>query len=429
MQPTELLSVRIFKQIVTRQLDSYQTVDDAKVLKTLQLVIGTSFQDSVAILKDEIGINNIDFSELLEEFITELADQVVQNASVSDPVIEQIALINFLSFNEKVNNAKEIQDVIKRLEYKNLKQLLEQSDEQQEIEDLQIALQRTERKILKQKLILEENNITNAASYHTSNAASYVFNDEDNSEKVEDNVIPISQIPLPNKKGLNRVLILRIAAIFIIILIPAGILFYINSNNGDIINISFKNSKSNNSEGSSQSLLNTDNSELLAALDIQEYLNMDIPKNSVLSGISKMIGDVEVVQGYASEDKNNVQIEIISSQNQIDYLNERISGIDDKISRLKSFLNQDLKKEEIDTLNLSLEKLLVLKQQSDKKLYLISKTNLNYNFDGEKLILYLNKNTNPDRFKVRAELDYESDEKKYFLLLDDKELKEIKISY
>ena len=70
----------------------------------------------------------------------------------------------------------------------------------------------------------------------------------------------------------------------------------------------------------------------------------------------------------------------------------------------------------------------MLKQQSDKKLYLISKTNLNYNFDGEKLILDLNKNTNPDRFKVRAELDYESDEKKYFLLLDDKELKEIKIS-
>ena len=84
MGPSEFLSVRLFKQHINEHLPDYYKVNDeqeidSKVLKTVQLALSHSSHDSAYILKQEIQHANIDYVNLIEEYIEELASHYVKD--------------------------------------------------------------------------------------------------------------------------------------------------------------------------------------------------------------------------------------------------------------------------------------------------------------------------------------------------------------
>ena len=79
MRPTEMISVRLFKQHIAEQIPSYTTVEEDRVMLTLQRALSVSIYDSAAILKQELQDANVDFTEVLTNYVSDLADHYVQN--------------------------------------------------------------------------------------------------------------------------------------------------------------------------------------------------------------------------------------------------------------------------------------------------------------------------------------------------------------
>ena len=229
MGPSELLSVRLFKQHIVEQLpDYFKGIDnrevDSKIFKTIGLALSYQSIDSAYVLKNEFKQANLDYLQILEEYVEDLASHYVQDPDCKDEIIEQLIKSNNFSFNQKVEAAKDLQLAIQRSERKRLKEILRANEEGQEAEDLRIVFERLERKALKKRLQVQEEYRPTAndgffSRLGSSNKRAY-YGPSQNSK-------PLKGYSSSSNFGIW----LRVAAILLVILIPAGILLYRNMMN------------------------------------------------------------------------------------------------------------------------------------------------------------------------------------------------------
>ena len=398
MGPSELLSVRLFKQHISEYLPEYLAVDDANVLQTLQRSLSPNLYDSAEFLKIQLKNNQVDFSQVIEDFVSELADHYVQSPEQSDPVIEQLLKNNYFSFASKVESAKELQLAIQLTERKRLKEILRTNDEEQEAEDLRIVFERLERQELK-KFLQETEGFSAAAGYAQM------------SRNYEHTNIASPPLPPSFKKKNTLGHWLKIAAILLVILIPAGILLYRNMLNQTVPTVAKTGEKPDS----------TDDAQYLASEDIGGLLDIRLPDVSIKQVFSEIDSDLDRGQGYASEDVTKIKIEVISKASQLKYLKLKADSIYRKQTDFKNQLKQgNAKKQNPDELRKRIEQLQSARVKCDQLADEIKKSDMLYEFTLKNLKLYSNKDIDPKRFSVREEINPDTREMEYFLLLDDK---------
>ena len=397
MLPTEMISVRLFKQHIAEHIPSYTTVEEDKVMLTLQRALSVSIYDSAAILKQELQDANVDFTEVLTDYVSDLADHYVQNPAIADPVIEHLLTTNFLSFATKVEEAKELQLAIQRKERKRLKELLRANDEEQEADDFRIAFERIERKELKKQLQeLDE----------LSPEANYLFDNEDSNEGIR---------PLQANSSNNRIW-MRVAALLVLVLIPVGIFLFRN-----VADTTFDPAVAKKGDKP-----NVDDSKYLASEDISKLVEVSLPDASNKIVISEIDSDIDRGQGYANEDDLSIEIKVVSKANQLDYLKLKSDSIRNKQNELRALLkNKNIKKQKVKELNKLISQLGIARVKCIQMSNEIKRTDMYYEFTLKNLTIYTIKEIDPKRFNVREDLDVDTRESIYVLLLDGKEIKPI----
>lgn len=397
MGPSELLSVRLFKQHIAEHLPEYSAVDDDKVLKTLQLTLSHYSHDSAYILKQEVQNAKIDYFNLIEEYIEDLAAHYVQDPTTKDVVLELLIKSNNFSFNQKVEAAKELQLAIQRNERKRLKELLIAHDEQQEAEDLKIAFERLERKELK-KFLQETEEFSEAAGYAQMSR---------NYDRT--NLAP-PPLPPSFKKKNTMGHWLKIAAIFLVILIPAGIIMFRNISEPTSTGLAKKDKQ-----------VKPEEPQYFAAEDISGLLEIDLPVEDIKNVISEIDSDLDRGQGYASEDDSKIEIRVVSKTRQLAYLKNKMDTIGRKINQINSQLKQGkVHLKTVKELQIQIEQLQTAERDCRNLSEQITKAEMHYEFIKSRLTICSNKEIDPKRFTVREGINLDTYEKEYFLMKDDK---------
>jgi hypothetical protein len=400
MLPTEMISVRLFRQHIAAHLPEFATREEDIVLQTLQRALSVNVYDSAAILSQELQDNQVDFKEVLTAYISDLADHFVQNPNDSDPIIDQLLATNFLSFATQVEEAKELQLAIQRKERKRLKELLRANDAEQEADEFRIAFERIERKELKKQLQEME---------ESSSAANYSFDIQDSDDGIR---------PLQTKSSNNRIW-MRVAALLVLILIPVGIFLFRNA-----ANTTFDPTVAKNGDKP-----NVEDSKYFASQDISDLVEVSLPDASNKMVVSEIDSDIDRGQGFANEDDLNIEIEVVSRANQLKYLKLKSDSIQRKINDFKTKLKRgDLKKQDAEKLRKLTEQLQIARSKCDQLSKDILSAEMHYEFTLKHLTIYSNKNIDPKRYTVREEIDVDSRELKYFLMLDGKIVKPIELS-
>lgn len=377
MVPSEIISVRLFKEHIAEYLPDYSSVDDQNVLHTLQQLINLNVYDSAKFLKQEIQGNDLNFEEVLEEYVSDLANHFVQNPISSDTIIDQLLINNFFSFVSKVEEAKELQIVIHRNERKRLKELLVAHDEQQDAEDLRIAFERLERKELKKRLQEEEGS---------------------------------AQLVTSQRPSFSVGMMLRVAAILVVILIPAGIILFRNMSDSTSTGFAKNDSQSQ-----------VEDAQYAAAEDISGLLEIDLPVEDIKNVIAEIDSDLDRGQGYASEDDSKIEIRVVSKSKQLAYLKNKIDTIGRKIIKINSQIKQGTAhKNTLKELKMQTEQLQIVQRDCRELYEQIKKNEMHYEFTKTRLIIYSNNEIDLKRFTVREEINVDTYEKEYFLLKDDK---------
>jgi hypothetical protein len=385
MSQTELLSVSLFKQHISVHLAGYLEVESDNVLVTLQQAISNSGNDSFHILKQELEKISVNIGDVLEDYISDLADHFVQNPNISDSIINQLLRTNFLSFVSKVEAAQEVRVAIQRVERKRLKELLQEQEELQEEEDLRIVLQRFERKSKKQ--LLQE--IENQNEFEVAQ--------ENNTNHVDQSA---SMSKKPNSAKANWNFVIRIAAIFILFLIPVGVsVFFFNGNSNSVPN------------GNSNENQETNGTVYAETGDLKELRSIDIPV-AISSNASTKLKSNEITQGYGQDyqKQDNISITLISYKNQITYLNNKIDSLESKYKELQT---KKIKNKQITLQSINDTKLKCSKEKI--KLLALEST---YDFKNNNLKLFKQERIDLKSIKVYS-LNDENEHKVYYLQIEE----------
>jgi hypothetical protein len=137
MIPSKLTSVHLFKKHITEFDVNFQFKDDEYLLNVIQLIIKSSEEERIRLLKNELNGIEINYEKFFEDYITQLVDHFVQITEVNDPIINELLESNSFSFADKVEEGMILKTAILRFERKQLKEVLIQFDQQQEEYPLQ----------------------------------------------------------------------------------------------------------------------------------------------------------------------------------------------------------------------------------------------------------------------------------------------------
>jgi hypothetical protein len=379
MNPTDIISVRLFKRHITEYLPEYSSIDDQNVLQTLQQLISLNVHDSALFLKKELEGNGVNFEEVLEEYVSDLAEYFVQNPKSSDSIIDQLLTNNFFSFASKVEEAKELQIVIHRNERKRLKELLVAHDEQQDAEDLRIAFERLERKELKKRLQEEEG----SAHLVTSQRPSFSVG-----------------------------MMLRVAAILVVILIPAGIILFRNVSDSTSTGLA---------ESDNQNEVNE--TQFVASEDISDLIQIDLP-DELINNLDIPLLTSESSMGYAQE-LDVISVHLISNEQKGIYLKEKIEKLESKKRLMSDKHENDLKSGNIKAkgpesieYQKTKEQLDLTIKECESLLTSIHKKENTYFFDNQSIDLFSSSLSKKDPFKVYERKNNEEDVSvEYYLLI------------
>jgi len=289
MSPSDLVSVRLFKQHVAAKIPDYRDVEDAKVLQTLINFADYNQQGGIQFLINEFQNSEVDFLEILEDFMSDLVDDYFHHQKSLDPVVLKLRSTNNFSFESKFSALKELEIAVQRAERARLKEILRINNAKQDEEDLTIALTRFERKNLKQKL--KDSDISTAQPAALLHRISLI------------------------KSGMWW----KIAAIFLFILIPAGILLFNNSVNTFTPIVAKSDNKTKDIRD-----------QYYAVEDISRLIKIDLPKETISVIISAVTSD-QPIFGYAHETEE-IEIHVISNKEQLDYLTRKLEYIEDTLS-------------------------------------------------------------------------------------------------
>ena len=374
MIPSDLISVRLFKNCVAQFDPDYISEDDYIVLNTLQRAFdnNSNIVDSTLILSRELNQINIDFSVIIENFVSTLAEHYFQNENNSDPIITQFLNTNQFGFLSKVEEMRELQIAFKRLERKRLKELLKAEDELEEMEDLRIAFQRIERKEKKAILQKIEEELKSA------------FRDKGSIHSLNENEL---------KQNINWRFVSRIAAIFILILIPTGISIYLFNSKTTYISQKEKDKEQK------------DNNFIAEIVDITDLKKIDVPPMVSNQGTTILETSEQVVQGFGLV-KEKIIITCISFNDQIVYLDQKIKSLETKHKELNTKKIKD-KQSTLSSLNETAKKCALMKEA-------LLKLESTYEFKNDKLKLVKQQKIDLKLIKVYS-ISTSVEQKTYYL--------------
>ena len=374
MIPSDLISVRLFKNCVAQFDPDYISEDDYIVLNTLQRAFdnNSNIVDSTLILSRELNQINIDFSVIIENFVSTLAEHYFQNENNSDPIITQFLNTNQFGFLSKVEEMRELQIAFKRLERKRLKELLKAEDELEEMEDLRIAFQRIERK--EKKAILQK----------IEEEQKSAFRDKGYIHSLNENEL---------KQNINWRFVSRIAAIFILILIPTGISIYLFNSKTTYISQKEKDKEQK------------DNNFIAEIVDITDLKKIDVPPMVSNQGTTILETSEQVVQGFGLV-KEKIIITCISFNDQIVYLDQKIKSLETKHKELNTKKIKD-KQSTLSSLNETAKKCALMKEA-------LLKLESTYEFKNDKLKLVKQQKIDLKLIKVYS-ISTSVEQKTYYL--------------
>ena len=373
MIPSDLISVRLFKNCVAQFVPDYISEDDHIVLNTLQRAFdnNSNIVDSALILSRELNQFNFDFSVIIEDFVSTLAEHYFQNETNSDPIITQFLNTNQFGFLSKVEEMRELQIAFKRLERKRLKELLKAEDELEEMEDLRIAFQRIERK--EKKAILQKIEEEQQAAF-SDNVYDHSFNENELKQKT------------------NWRFITRIAVIFILILLPTGISIYLFNSKTTSVSVKKEDKKQ-------------ESKNLYAEIvDIADLKKIELPATVSSQGTTSLETS-EQGFGFAQQEEK-ITITCVSFDNQIVYLDQKIKTLESKNKELQSKKIKD-KQSALSSLNETAKKCALMKEA-------LLKLESTYEFKNDKLKLVKQQKIDLKLIKVYS-LSTSVEQKTYYL--------------
>jgi hypothetical protein len=283
-------SIDMFRDLVSEYNAAYRSVSEETVSSDAKELLG---------LPNDVMVSTLDFKtinkeELKETFLSDLALHYLQDTSTEDPII--LALIKeAVLFQPYLEEARLFSQAFARVQRKANKRLLQEMEEELEAEELFHAFNRLQRK--ENKAVLQ--------SIQAS------------------------------KQSKAFQMVLRIAAILLLIAIPAGILrvyFMGDSNNGST------NTAENDPKKPQSS------SDYFAST----YVDIKLPKPSEETSTVNAEA-TKTAMGYAKSEEE-FKIIIINLQPQISYLQKREKEIQSRISALKNKTFKH-KKSTLDSLN------------------------------------------------------------------------------
>lgn len=281
----------MFRDLVSEYDAAYRSVSVRDVLSDAKELLGI-WND---VMESTLDYTTINKEELKEAFLSDLALHYLQDPSTQDPVILALLSESAALFQPYLEEARLFSQAFARVHRKANKRLLQEMEEELEAEELFHAFNRLQRK--ENKAVLQ--------SIQAS------------------------------KQSKAFQMVLRIAAILLLIAIPAGILrvyFMGDSNNGST------NTAENDPKKPQSS------SDYFAST----YVDIKLPKPSEETSTVNAEA-TKTSMGYAKSEEE-FKIIIINLQPQISYLQKREKEIQSRISALKNKTFKH-KKSTLDSLN------------------------------------------------------------------------------
>jgi hypothetical protein len=373
MIPSDLISVRLFKNCVAEFVPDYISEDDHTVLNTLQRAFdnNSNIVDSALILSRELNQFDIDFSVIIEDFVSTLAEHYFQYENNSDPIITQFLNTNQFGFLSKVEDMRELQIAFKRIERKRLKELLKAEDALEEMEDMRIAFQRIERK--EKKATLRKIEEEQQAAF-SDNVYDHSFNENE------------------LKYEINWRFVTKIAAVLILILIPTGISVFLFNSKTTFISQREKETKKQ------------ENNFVAEIVDITDLKKIDVPPIDSNQGTT-FLETSEQGFGFAKEEVKII-ITCLSFNDQIVYLDQKIKSLETKHKELNTKKIKD-KQSTLSSLNDTEKKCSLMKEN-------LLKLESTYEFKNYHLKLVKQHRIDPKSIKVYS-LRVSEEQKTYYL--------------
>lgn len=381
-------SISIFKDFIVEELPNYALVSDAQLLEDCKWFLG------IGISKNQVSSQIIDYvdslgnekDEVSEYLLCEIA-QLYLETNKQDELINLLLNAEHSRFKKIIDEVKLISGGIHYIENAAKKSILQELETKLEAEDLEIVLQRIERKDQKERLKeleeqFEQENVYATFDYNLTGT------DDRNLNYVLD-----PEIKQSKERKIQIRSFVRIAAIFILFAIPSSIILFMVGGGHSSENI--RTAKQNKNDKSANS---------------QEYYasamtNIDLP-SATQSSASKEYYFREEPMGYAKP--RNVQLTLVQSNAQLAYLISKEKDITDYKKQIanKKFKN---KNSTLDSLTTALKTL-------DKLQASILSKDMTYEFDGSEVKLYTTKAKDLQKMKVFNYNERELDT--YYLYLD-----------
>ena len=347
-------SIDIFRDLVSEYDAAYRSASEETVSSDAKELLG---------LPNDVMVSTLDYKiinkeELKEAFLSDLALHYLQDTSTEDPIISALITEEVL-FKPYLEEARLFSQAFARVQRKVNKRVLQEMEEELEAEELFLAFNRLQRK--ENKAVLQS-----IQASKQSNAFQMA---------------------------------LRIAAILLLIAIPAGILrlyFMGDSNNGST------NTAENDPKKPQSS------SDYFAST----YVDIKLPKPS--EETSTVNAEATTTAMGFTPSKEAFNIKIINLQPQLSYLHKREKEIQSRITALKN-KTFNHKKSTLDSLETAYAKVIDLTQYIQRK-------ELTYEMNAPKLSVYVIKEKDLQQMKVFNYNDLGTDrfylysEGKYFAL-------------
>jgi hypothetical protein len=407
-------SVEIFKQIISNHIPDYKSsLDDAvfrdaksfftdsdseigdtqnisRAKSTVSYIFEADSEINEPSLKQQLQNKEIDLNEIIDEFLSDLAQLYLEESNGSDPIISFLLTSNNSEFLEHLEFAKEMKEAFRRIQRREKKEELKQLEEQEDEEVIRAAFQRIER--VEKKKQLQDLDDTEKLKPTGSGFISYSANLELKDEyQFNQSVASKNQIPWK--------FVIRVAAILILVLIPVGIsvLFFGDDETSTVI-------KGPKPKGG-KTIIYAETG------DLTELKKINIPSPKI-DGVVNTIENNEPSFGFANQEEK-ISIFLIDLGDQIAYLNKKTMLLDSKISELKT---KNIKDKEATLKSLSE---ISSKCKLDKQA--IELKDLTYEFDSKniKLTIYTKNKIDPKKLKVYS-IKNDDESLSYFLKLFDK---------
>jgi hypothetical protein len=210
-------SIAIFKELIVEEFPDYSLLSDSQILEDFKWFLGIQNSESKCSVEINIYINKLgeDKAEITEYLLGEIAQQFILSKQ-EDEIIRFLLNNPTSNFEEILKQINQISSGIHKLENAHNKTIIQELEAKLESEELEVVLQRIDRK--ERKKILED--LENESSFNDYKFGAndhLIFSDSNelNQPKSKDSILK------------NR-FYFKLAASLILFAIPTFILLFMN---------------------------------------------------------------------------------------------------------------------------------------------------------------------------------------------------------